>query len=142
LAFIPFDIPRDFINQVMLGHADWQLRWVIFQDHHNTLRIIQYGLMMTGIYFIIQFGLLLLGLVPFPSTIKTYKAFLLFMYPAVIVSIVMGLLFYQKVGGANIWEFFLAGVPFLELLVAANLAGIVEKKPQIFQYVLLTLVVI
>lgn len=142
LAFIPFDIPRDFINQVKLGHADWQLRWVIFQDHKNTLRIIQYGLMMSGIYFVIQYGILLLGLVPFKKTIKTYNSFLLFMYPTIFVSIVMGLLFYQRVGGANIWEFFLAGVPFLELLVAANISSIIEKRKRIFQIVMLTVIIL
>lgn len=142
LAFIPFDIPRDFINQVKLGHVDWQLRWVIFQDHHNTLRIIQYGLMMSGVYFLIQFGILLLGLVPFKSTVRTYGSLLFFMYPAILISIVMGLLFYQRVGGANIWEFFLAGVPFLALLVGANIVGILEKRNTIVQYIVIGAVVL
>lgn len=142
LAFIPFDIPRDFINQVKLGHVDWQLRWVIFQDHHNLLRIIQYGLMMSGIYFLIQFGILILGLVPSKSTVKTYGSLLFFMYPAIIVSMVMGLLFYQKVGGANIWEFFLAGVPFLELLVAVNIVGLIDNRQKVIKYLLITVVVL
>jgi hypothetical protein len=142
LAFIPFDIPRDFINQTKLGHVDWQLRWVIFQNHHNTFRIIQYGLMMSGVYFVIQYGILLLGLVPLKKTIKTYGSLLLFMYPTIFVSIVMGILFYQRVGGANIWEFFLAGVPFLEILVAANLASFIENKQKVLQYILLTIIVV
>lgn len=142
LAFIPFDIPRDFINQAKLGHVDWQLRWVIFQDHHNTLRIIQYGLMMSGVYFFIQFGLLLIGIIPSKQTISHYGKLLIFMYPTILVSILMGLLFYQKVGGANIWEFFLAGVPFLELLAAANIVFLIENKQKFVQFVVIGLVVI
>ncbi len=142
LAFIPFDIPRDFINQVKIGHVDWQLRWVIFQDHHNTFRIIQYGLMMSGVYFLIQYGVLLLGLIPLSKTRKTFGSILLFMYPTIMMGLVMGLLFYQRVGGANIWEFFLAGVPFLGLLVAGNMVAVLENKKRILQCVLIILIVL
>lgn len=97
---------------------------------------------MSGIYFVIQFGILLVGLVPFKSTIKSYGSLLFFMYPAILVSIIMGLLFYQRVGGANIWEFFLAGVPFLELIVASNIAGLVEKRSEGLKYFVITAVIL
>ncbi len=142
LAYIPFDIPRDFINQPKLGHVDWQLRWVIFQQHHNTLRIIQYGLMMSGVYFLIQYGILLLGLVPLGKTRKIFGPLLFFMYPVILVGFIMGLLFYQRVGGANIWEFFLAGVPLLSLLVAGNITALVDNRKRIFQYILLIAVIL
>lgn len=142
LAYIPFDIPRDFINQVKLGHIDWQLSWVIFQQHHNIPRIIQYGLMMSGVYFLIQYGLLLLGFIPFQLMRKKFGGILFFLYPAIITSIVMGLLFYQKVGGANIWEFFLAGVPFLCLLLAINITNLLENKRSLVQISLLTLITV
>lgn len=143
LIFLPVDIPRDFINQPLLGLRDWQLRWVIFQDHHNIVRLVQYGLYMSGLYLLIQFGLQLFGLIPFPWMIRKLsveKSF--FLYGVILSSFFLGLFFYQTVGGANIWEFFLAAAPFLSILTALSLTLILQNKSKIFQIVVLGIIVL
>lgn len=143
LIYLPVDIPRDFINQPLLGLRDWQLRWIIFQDHHNIPRLIQYGLYMSGLYLVIQFGLQLLGLIPFPWMIKKLsfeKSF--FLYAGILSSFFLGLFFYQTVGGANIWEFFLASAPFLSLLTALSLTLLLQNKQKLLQGITLGVVVL
>lgn len=143
LIFLPVDIPRDFINQPLLQLRDWQLRWIIFQDHHNLVRLIQYGFMMSGLYLLIQFGLLLLGLIPLPITVKKLGfANSFFLYGGVLSAFILGLFFYQTVGGANIWEFFVAAFPLVGLMFAFLITVVLEKRSKILQNIVISLIAI
>lgn len=129
LFFLPVDIPRDFINQPALGLVNWQFRWVIFQQHHNLLRLIQYGIYMSAVYFLTQFGILLLGIIPTRKTIEQLDIDkILFLYGSLATSFIMGLFFYQKVGGANIWEFFLPAIFILSITASQNIHALLENK--------------
>lgn len=143
LIFLPVDIPRDFINQPLLQLKDWQFRWIIYQNHHSLFRLIQYGAMMSGLYLVIQFGLQLLGFFPFFTTIrKLGLANSIFLFSEIIAAFIFGLFFYQTVGGANIWEFFLASTPFLSLSTSIIISYFLLKKPKVIRAFVLTVFVI
>lgn len=143
IIFLPIDIPRDFITQPVLHLNDWQLRWIIYQNHNNLLRLVEYGIFIAGFYLLVQFGLLLLGLIPFPSLVRKLgfqnSGFL---YGVVVSSFILGLFFFQTVGGANIWEFFLAAFPILCLLTALFVATLIEKKPIFVRIIIVVLIII
>jgi hypothetical protein len=143
LFFLPFDIPRDFVTQSVLGLRDWGLRWRIYQDHANYIRIIQYGLYMTGVYFLIQFGAQLIGLIPLAKTRKILgNDRFIFLYTSVCAGIVLSLFFYQKVGGANIWEFLLPAGIILSLLTSLTLSLLLEKRRGAISVLVISLVVL
>lgn len=141
LFFLPFEIPRDFITQKALNLHDWELRWRIYQDHANYIRIFQYGLYMTGVYLLIQFGVQLVGLIPLKKTrsILGLDRFIFF-YVSVIAGILLSLFFYQKVGGANIWEFLLPTGIILSFLTALTIATFLEKRSKAVTIVVLLIV--
>ncbi len=143
LIFLPVDIPRDFINQPLLELKDWQFRWIIYQDHHSVFRLIQYGAMMSGLYLIVQFGLLLFGLLPYPPMIKKLGLpTSLFFYGGILSACILGLFFYQTVGGANIWEFFLAAIPLLAILLGLSLAILIIAYPVMLQVAIVCIVTV
>lgn len=143
LIFLPFETPRNFITQKILGVFDWELRWYIYQAHHNTLRIIQYGVYMSLFYIVIQFGILLLGIIPFKKSLYVLQFNrVIFLYVSIIAAILLGLLFYQKVGGANIWEFFLATFPILGIIAALHITLFLEKKNLISKVVITAIIVL
>lgn len=143
IIFLPVDVPRDFINQSIFQLKDWQFRWIIYQDHHNIPRLFEYGFFMAGFYLLVQFGLLLFGILPIPTTIKKLgKENASFLYVIVIASFIFGLFFYQTVGGANIWEFFLASFPILCLLTALSVSLLISSKSLLIKTIIVMVVII
>lgn len=129
IFILPFEIPRSFIAQKPFGLIDWELRWRIYFEHNNYIRLLQYGIYMSFIYLISQFGPLILGLIPLKKPyllLKTEISF--FLYSITGAGIVLALFFYQKVGGANIWEFLLPVIVILSFLTALNLTILIEYK--------------
>ncbi len=143
LIFLPFEVPRDFITQRTLGFYDWELRWRIYQDHHNYLRIIQYGIYMSGIYLFVQFGLQLIGLIPWKKTLQILSLYRTIpLYMIVISGFILGLFFYQTVGGANIWEFLLPAGFILSLLTALTITTILNGKNKIVRLFVIAIIII
>lgn len=141
LFFLPFEIPRDFITQSVLNLRDWELRWRIYHEHSNYLRIIQYGLYMTGVYLLIQFGVQLLGFIPLRRVVRVLGPDRsIFLYASVFSGVIISLFFYQKVGGANIWEFLLATGIILSFLTSLILTKFLEKRGRIITVVVIILV--
>ena len=143
LFFLPFEVPRDFITQKALGFYDWELRWRIYQEHNNYIRIVQYGIYMSVFYLIAQFGLQLVGLLPLRrvcvvlSSDKT-----LTFYAIIFFGTALTLFFYQTVGGANIWEFLLPVGFFLSLLSALTVTKLLENKNRLVVFIVISIIVI
>lgn len=143
LFFLPFNIPREFFAQPGLHMSYLDQRWSIYFDHHNYLRLIQYGVLMSIVYFLVQFGVKLIGLIPFRKTVKTLTpGMYFFLYSTMIFSFILGLFFYQKVGGANIWEFFLIMSFVLAIFVSLNVTLFLEKRNKAVVAILIFLLVI
>jgi hypothetical protein len=143
LFFLPFDIPREFMAQSILASSYFDLRWTIYFNHHNYLRLLEYGLIMTLIYFVVQFGIKLFGFFALRKTIKTFGFDLsIFLYSVFVPSLILGLFFYQKIGGANIWEFFMPISIVLSIIISLNLALYLPKNKIIKGILILAIVVI
>ncbi len=132
LSFVPFNTPRDFLTQSAFGLLNWQLRWDIYFVHHNYIRLYQYGIYMTVVYFIAQFGLQLIGLLPYKKmrVIIGWNK-LIPLYVVVFSGFIIGVLFFQNVGGANIWEFFLPAGLILSFFTALSISLILENRSKV-----------
>lgn len=141
MFYLPFAMPRDFLTQKVFGLTDWELRWQIYATHNNYLRLYQYGILMSVVYFISQFGLQLIGFFPYKHVrrILTYEK-LIPLYVIAVSGFVLGTQFYQKVGGANIWEFFLPSGIILSILAALLLAVFFEKKNRYLRIIVFVLI--
>lgn len=143
LFFLPFDIPREFMAQAVLKSSYFDLRWKIYFDHHNYLRLLEYGLITTVIYFVVQFGIKLFGFFALRKTIKTLGFDLsIFLYSVFLSALVLGLFFFQKIGGANIWEFFMPISVVLSIIISLNLALYLPKNKVVKGVLVLLIVVI
>lgn len=140
--FNPFDRPKDFLlyKPFNLGHLDQE--WRIYLEHKNFLRLIEYGVIMSAIYFIVQFGTKLLGLVPFKETLKILqKEKAIFIYSAMILTTLFGLFFNQKAHASDSFNFFVSGSFFLTILASLNLTLLLRNKTKYITLLIILLVV-
>jgi hypothetical protein len=128
LFFLPFEAPRGFIAQGGLNLGWIDQRWTIYWQHHNYLRLFEYGIIITIVYLIAQFGIKTLGFIPFKRSIKILGFdFLILLYSILIPSTLISLFFYQKVGGGNIYQFLYPVSIVLTIVSSINLTMIVSK---------------
>lgn len=143
LFFLPFDIPREFIAQKALNMSYVDQRWTIYLAHYSYFRLVQYGITMSAVYLFVQFGIKLFGFFPLRRTIKTVGLdFYIFLYSSLLTSLVLGLFFYQKVGGANIWEFFMVTSFILAIITSLSLSLYLSGVSKAIAYVLIILIVL
>ena len=132
LIFLPFEMPRQFMVQSAFNTSWIDQRLLIYKQHFNYFRIIEYGVIMSLIFVVVQFGLKILGFFPFKKVIKLLgKDFYLFLYTTLLSSLILGLFFYQKVGGANIWEFFLSTSVVLGIFTSLIISEYIFVKNKI-----------
>lgn len=128
LFFLPVDIPRNFITQKGLELSFINQRWTIYLQHQSYIRLTEYGIFMIAVYLFMQFGVKLIGLLPLKKVTKAIGSeYFMFLYSILLSSLVLGLFFYQRVGGANIWEFFMTSSLILSILVSLNLSVLLAK---------------
>ncbi len=142
LFFLPVDVPRDFITQRALGLDYIAQRWSIYFEHNNYPRLIEYAVIMISVYLVVQLGLKLFGFFPLKKTREILGRELVLLYSTAISSFIVGFFFYQKVGGANIWEFFPTGTFILTIILSLNLALYLPKKNKILTVVLVTVAIV
>lgn len=143
LLFLPFEIPRQFFAQKQMNMSYIDQRWRIYLEHNNIPRLFEYGLFMSIIYFLMQFSIKLIGVIPVRKIAKIIGTdYYIFLYSIFFVSIILGLFFYQKVGGANIWEFFLPVSLILSIFTALIIGVFLQNKPKIIQIIILFLIVL
>lgn len=129
IFFLLLDIPREFMSQEIFNMGYINQRWGIYLEHNNYFRLAEYGIFITAVFLIVQYGIKLFAFAPLNRTVqKLGKDFYFFLYSIILSSFILGLFFFQKVGGSNIWEFFLASSPILSILVSLNLALYFPKK--------------
>ena len=142
LFLLPVEIPRQFIAQSHFNLSYIDQRWSIYMAHRNYLRLIEYGVLMTIAYVMAQFGIKILGLLPFKKTVKVLGGnFYLFLNAIVLLSFILGLFFFQKVGGANIWEFFMAASAILAITTSLNIALHLPKSKKVVYLIILFIIV-
>jgi hypothetical protein len=143
LFLVPFDIPREFFAQNTFGLSYLDMRWRIYFDHQNYLRLAEYGILMSIGYLFIQFSVKLLGFFPLKKTInKLGLDFYILLYSSLIFSLILGLFFYQRVGGANIWEFFMVSSLILAIIASLNISLYLPKNKIIASLLIIFIIVL
>jgi heme/copper-type cytochrome/quinol oxidase subunit 2 len=80
---------------------------------------------------------------PLKQTRKRFADGIQYLFYGILASaFILSMFFYQKVGGANIWEFLLPFGIVLSLLTASNLTVILEKRKRYIQVMLTIIIVI
>ena len=142
LFFLLLDIPREFMSQEIFHMGYINQRWGMYLVHNNYFRLAEYGLYMVAVFLIVQYGVKLFAFIPLKRTVqKLGKEFYLFLYSILLSSFILGLFFFQKVGGSNVWEFFLAASPMLSIFASLNLALYFPKKTTISALLIIFLLV-
>jgi len=143
LYFVLLETPRGFIAQKGLSLGWVDQRWSIYWQHHNYLRLFEYGIFMTLVYLVAQFGVKMLGFVPLKRTLKILGTdFFVLLYSIFLLSLFVSMFFYQKVGGGNIWQFLLPVSLTLTILASLNLSVILEKLNKILAAMIIVAIVI
>ena len=141
LFLLPFEIPRQFIAQPALGLSFIDQRWTIYMAHHSYFRLAEYGFLMTIVFLLAQFGIKFFGLLPLKKTIRALGSnFYLFLGAIVLSSFILGLFFYQKIGGANIWEFFMVASFILAITVSLNITLYLPKSKHLVYLIIFVII--
>jgi hypothetical protein len=142
LFFLPFEVPRGFMAQKALNLGFIDQRWTIYLAHHSYFRLLEYGLFMTAVFLLVQFGVKILGFIPLKRAIRILGTdFCVLLYSILISSLILSLFFYQRVGGGTIWEFLLATSLMLTIFASLNLSLILAKINKIVTVTIIILIV-
>ncbi len=104
--FIGFSLFENFIVQPWMMLERLEQARVIYAQHNNILRVIQYELMFIFIYCISIFGFKLTGIIQTKKSLAQFPTELnIFFLGGFIVSAIFGFFFQQTSGGANTFNF-------------------------------------
>lgn len=143
LVFTPFEWPINFLTQGGLNMGEWELRRRTYIAEFNSKRVLQMELMMTALFLFSQWGIKILGFFYVKKVIKKYGLNLsMFFYGSIITVTLAGLLFIQKSGGFNVFNFFVAAAVFLSFLTSLLLSDIKSKINSKLVYVIYFIVII
>jgi hypothetical protein len=122
---------ENFIVNKDLGLNNWELARVVYQQHGNWLRVTQYELIFTILFFIATFGTKLLGLIQTRKSLSLFPVQLhIFLLTGLAVSLFTGLFFQQSSGGANTFNFLVSLFIIGSLYTALAAMWLVEKFPK------------
>lgn len=128
LIYTGFWRVQDFIVQPELNLSRLELARRIFEEHHNTIRVMGYNLFFLGIYVIAIFGLKTVGLLQTRRTLRELPGYMHFMLlPGMAVCFVAGMFFIQTVGGANSFNFLSTVFIFGSVYAAITLGNIIRS---------------
>jgi hypothetical protein len=142
LAFMPFEIPKSFMLGIGIN-INRIINWDINLADHNYLPFALSGILISIVYLVVQFGIKSFGFIFFKKTLKILgSGFSVLLYSTIFSSLVLGLFFYQKIGGANIWEFFMTASLILTITISLNACLFLSKLKKIPMFIFLTLIIL
>jgi hypothetical protein len=141
LFFLLLETPRSFIAQKGLNLGQIDQRWSIYFHHRNYFRLAEYGVLISSLYLFAQFGIKVFGFFPLRKSLKILGIdFFVLLYSILLSSLIMGMFFYQRVGGGNIWQFLLPVSLILTVFISLNLTIIFSKLSKIVITILIILI--
>ena len=106
LYFTKFWLFENFIVQPALGLERLELARLIFEEHDNWLRVIQFELIFFSLFVFSVFGSKLIGLLQSKKSLSALPLEInIFLISGISVSLVLGFFFQQESGGANTFNF-------------------------------------
>ncbi|MDO8269517.1 MAG: hypothetical protein Q7T54_02495, partial [Candidatus Levybacteria bacterium] len=142
--FVPFEMTsRNFVVQEGLSLSRLELARRVYLDHGNFLQAFRMDITMLGIYIISQFGVRVIGLIPFRRTIEklTFPLWLM-LTSGVAFTFLFGVLFIQPVAAADIFNSFLAGSFLLSILSAVSFNNWFTGKKKLVQFIFIIVLLI
>lgn len=140
--YAPFEMSRMFTVQPDLQLSRLELARRIYESAHNYLGEWRWDLIMLALFLFGQFGIKNVGWIPSKALFKKLGwPISLFLLGAIAGLLIIGTLFYQPIGGADIFNFYLALALFLSLFAAFNLGYLVDKS-KILAIVVISFIVI
>lgn len=130
--YAPFELSRMFAVQPKLALSNLELARRVYLDAKNSFGVWRMDFLMLGLFFLGQFGIKNLGFIPSKKIFKLLgKEISFFIVGAVTALFIVATFFYQPIGGADIFNFYLAMFLLLGLIASFNL-GIIFSKSKFF----------
>jgi len=121
----------DFAAQPTLGLLNFALALQVYQVHNNILRIALVEIVLFLLYMTTLFGSLLVGFFQTKQTIRIFPTWLhVFLIPAAIITLCLGLFTLQKTGGANTIQFIIFLFFVFSLYAALSTSWIFSRIPK------------
>jgi hypothetical protein len=138
LFWAPFAWPRHYFASTALAQIQWHLKEDVYRAHNNIPHLVVLYIQYTLVFLVTIFGTRIIGLAAIKPESKDRKFIHYLIYFSTIVLILLGLLFLQKSGIYNTFNFFSVATLPLSLLTARLVSRISDKR--LFLLVTLTIV--
>ncbi len=142
LRYSFFEWPHLLLSADNIKYEDWFLRMQVYEAAGNTRNIVIYNLFAVFLTGVAVYGTRMIGLIPF-FKLKTdaWRVMAVFLIPANILFVLLGLFTLQTSGGLNIYNFLIVPIVAFNLFAAFNVSMLSKKFfiPLFIVFVLVTL---
>lgn len=143
IFFVGFWRFENFMTYPQLGLINMELARIIYSDHHNWLRVVEYESIYIFLYVFFIFGTLLLGLVQTRKSLSLFpKELNLFLLSGIGANTVLGAFFLQKVGIGNTSQFLITVMIVGAIYTALACYHIVHHLKRSVRYILIVVIVL
>lgn len=119
LIWAPFYISNNFIVQPAFGLKRFELARLVFLEHKNWIRVLQYELIFALIFFVTMCGVKILAFFQSLSSLKRLGVeMIIILCFGMFSSLFIGVFFLQQSGGANTFNFIVSFWLFLSIPAA------------------------
>jgi len=123
LGYYPLEWPKSLLGEQSLNMKNWWLERQVFEQAHNTFRLLLLDSIAIIITIISVYGTRLIGFIPTRSLLTFFgKEKVVFLFPPLLLFQWLGLFTLQESGGFNVFNFFVVSVVALSLFSAVHLS--------------------
>ena len=141
--FTGFHLFENFIVQPWMMFYRLELARVIYMEHSNWFRVIQYDVMYVVLFIVTVFGTKIIGIVQTKKSLSKFpKEFNIFMIGGIVVSAIMGLFFQQSSGGSNTFNFLVSIFILGSVYTALACFYWINKIPKRFSLILVVFIIV
>lgn len=127
---------NDFIVLPGLQLSHLELAREIYEKGGNWLRVLSYELLFTALYLFITFGTKILGIFQTKKSLKNFPVDVhIFLLPGFFASFILGIFYYQHIGGPNTFNFLVTILILGCLYTSLGVYYWLNKTPKIFHFV-------
>lgn len=119
---------ENFISQNQFRLSEFEQRRLIYVQHDNLLRIVEYNLLYILAYFTFVFGTLNICFIHTGKSLRSLpKEMHLYLISGLIASLLLGFFFLQKIGGANTSQFLITAEFTMAIYAALSISYFSRK---------------
>jgi hypothetical protein len=138
-----FQTFENFIVQPWMNLDRLELARIIYANHHNILRVIQYEIIFILLYIIAIFGTKIIGLVQSKKSLQLLpKELHIVLLGGITCSLPLGLFFQQSSGGPNSFNFLVSIFIIGSIYTALACCYWLQKTNRVLRYLLIVIIVL